>query len=694
MARIIIACATLKRELNTVLEKNGCTDPVIWLEAGDHNQSAKRREAVAAALAQCSQYDTVILAMSFCGGALSGLNSGEKKLLLPCCDDCIDLLLKMPREKDSYYLTDGWLAGDRNILAEYQNSLSKYGEERARRIFDGMFRGYRKLNWIDCGCSNSEGQDKAKEAARVLGLDYKVIPGKLQILEDLILERPCCHILRIPPHTTITMEMRAGMISIILPDWNKTIFSLPGANLLELLRQYGYAPDAPCGGQGTCGKCMVYVDGMPQKACSVTVKSSMSVQIPKHESLRVMHEASESAVTCGKAMAAVDIGTTSVICSLMDGETGLRTAVRSCANPQTSYGADVVTRIQQALRGNFEKQTQLIRNVVDQLLLDCCRDAQISPDNVERVCIVGNPAMEQLFLGIYPENLVAIPFRPVLTEPTILPCRDYLTSVPNAQLLVVPNISGYVGGDTVGCILSEKLHESEKITLLVDIGTNGEMVLAGHNRMVVCATAAGPALEGANIRFGMRACTGAIDHVWLEDGKLHYSTIDDAEPAGICGSGLIDAVAVFLELGKINSRGRIIPGQEIDGQRVLFISEKIYLTQDDIRQVQLAKGAIQAGIRLLMEHMEITEAQIDCCLLAGAFGTYLNPESACRIGLLSCELNEKILAVGNAAARGAEKMVLNHDLFRKSREIIDKTEALELASLPNFSRFYGKSICF
>ena len=326
--------------------------------------------------------------------------------------------------------------------------------------------------------------------------------------------------------------------------------------------------------------------------------------------------------------------------------------------------------------------------------MKCCADAKIHPSAVETVCIVGNPAMEQLFLGISPENLVEIPFHPVITEAKALPCRDYLPALPDAQLLVTPNISGYVGGDTLGCILAENLDRAEKLTLLVDIGTNGEMVLAGNERLIVSATAAGPALEGANIRFGMRACAGAIDHVWLEKGQITYSTIDNGEPVGICGSGLIDAVAVFLELGKINARGRIAPGAEIDGQRILAISENIYLTQEDIRQVQLAKGAIHAGIRLLMDQMGVTAEEIDTCLLAGAFGTYLDPKGACRIALLPPELDGKILPVGNAAARGAERMALEPCLFRKSEQILRRTEALELAAHPDFSGTYAKSMRF
>lgn len=691
MARIIIACATLKRELNMAMDRIGCSDPVIWLEPGDHNQPRKRREAIVKALESCAQYDTVILAMSFCGNSLVGLKSGAKSLLLPCFDDCIGLLLGDKRRNDVYYLTDGWLNGQQNILSEYESAVRKYGQEKAERIFAAMLRGYSNLAWIDTGVGTEEGKQKARMTAALLGLTFEVVPGSLKNLEDLLSERDSGHILRLPPHSTITPEMRRGMIPVTLSPERKVLYALLGENLLKLLRQNGLAPDAPCGGRGTCGKCLVYIDDVPQKACGIAVNAPLSIRLEKRKYLRILSETAKPSGAVVHPAAAVDIGTTSLVCSLLDLETGARLAVRAKSNPQSVYGADVVTRIQSALSGSMDAQTGLIRKAVSDLIQDCCAEIRIQPEMVEQICIAGNPAMEQLFLGISLKNLARIPFEPVLTEAKYRNAGEYLTLFPKASLLAAPNISGYVGGDTVGCILSEKLYDATEKTLLVDIGTNGEMVLAGGNRMVACATAAGPALEGANIRFGMGAYDGAIDHVWLENGEIRFSTIGNVSPEGICGSGLIDAVAVFLELGAINSRGRIAPEFEKDGQRVLKLCEEVWLTQEDIRQVQLAKGAICAGIRLMMRHLDISEEDIGACLLAGAFGTYLNPESACRIGLIPGKLQEKIRSVGNAALRGAEQMLKDHQI---TAEICRNTEVLELASLGDFPRTYAKSMNF
>lgn len=689
MARVILACATLKRELNMAMQKLNCNDPIIWLSAGDHNQPRKRRESIEQALRSCSGYDTVILAMTFCGNALVGLSSCDHTLLLPCCDDCISLLLDGPRQPDTYYLTDGWLDGERNLLAEYDRSLRKYGAEKTRRIFSDMLRGYRNMAWVNTGCSTGNGPTQSREAAELMGLSFTEVKGTISGLEELLLEQSSCSILRIPPHTTITWEMRRGMIPVTVINQEKTIFALPEENLLQLLRRNGLSPDAPCGGLGTCGKCTVFINDEPHKACSYHVTAPISVRIPHKAELHTLTVPVGNSCHASHTVAAVDIGTTGLVCSLLNGKSGERLAVKSTGNPQRVFGADVITRIRAALSGHGNELTDLIRKEVNRLLLQCCEATGVSPETVKKVCITGNPAMEQLFLGISPENLVEIPFTPVLKKTQPLPCGDYLPLCHNAELLIAPNISGYVGGDTVSCILSEALGERESLSLLVDIGTNGEMVLGNRNRLVACATAAGPALEGANISCGMCATAGAIDHVWLENGNIRYHTIDDVNPAGVCGSGLIDAVAVFLELGMINTRGRIIGAHQS-----LAICPGIQLIQEDIRQVQLAKGAIHAGILLMMDFLNISVEEIDSCMLAGAFGTYLNPESACRIGLLPRALLSKMHPIGNASLAGAEMMALDDTFFRKSQEIALHTQVLELASLPDFPRTYAKSMYF
>ncbi len=357
-----------------------------------------------------------------------------------------------------------------------------------------------------------------------------------------------------------------------------------------------------------------------------------------------------------------------------------------------------------ALAGEMEAQTRLIREQMGSLLGDACRQAGVLPETVGVISVVGNPCMQQLFLEIMPENLAKIPFAPVLTKAEVGEAGDIFPCCPHAALVTVPDISGYVGADTVGCVLASGLDREEKRTLLVDIGTNGEMVLGNRERMIACATAAGPALEGAKIRFGMRGEPGAIDHAALVGNTLSLSVIGGGEAAGICGSGLIDIAAVLLDAGVVNARGRLAePGTalplgdrifETEGQRCFRLTDSVYLTQDDIRQLQMAKGAIASGIELMAAQLGGGVETIERVLLAGAFGSFIRPESACRIGLLPPQLLDRIQAIGNAAGSGARRVACSGAELQRAQTIADRAEFLELAALPEFQRTFAKSMRF
>lgn len=424
----------------------------------------------------------------------------------------------------------------------------------------------------------------------------------------------------------------------------------------------------------------------------------MTVTLPKKVGLNILRTGLEQDMKMDPVkegyLAAFDIGTTSVVCFLMDGKTGKEIASASMINPQTVYGGDVISRIQSALSGTLEQQRDMIRGGMAELVRQVCEETNISPKEIGVVSVVANPCMQQLFLGISPKNLAGVPFAPVLTEAKIIPTAEKLPVCENAALLIVPDISGYVGADTMGCILSTKLHEASEITLMVDIGTNGEMVLGNKDRMVACSTAAGPALEGANIHFGMRGTEGAIDHVWNENGLIQCSVIGGGEAKGICGSGLIDAIAVLLEMKRINKRGKLDSETVVNGQHVIYLKDSVYLTQDDIRQVQMAKGAIYAGVVLMAKQLGIAITNIQQVLLAGAFGNYLNPANACRIGLLPEELLERIVPVGNAAGSGSKLLACDKSVLDLSQKIKEKVEFLELASLQEFSRTFAKAMSF
>ncbi len=483
------------------------------------------------------------------------------------------------------------------------------------------------------------------------------------------------------------------MALIRIPAHGREISVPTGTRLLDALRKEGIAPDAPCGGSGKCGKCRVLVDGTEQLACKTAVTGDMEVTLPEVGQLNILHTGICAGFTLDPVapgyLLAFDIGTTTVVCALLDGSTGHELAKSSMGNPQTIFGGDVISRIQSALGGSLGQLTDLIRSAMTALTQAVCHDAGISPHRIGVVSVVGNPAMQQLFLGISPENLAKIPFSPVLTEANTISCGEILPICPHAKLLIVPDIAGFVGADTLGCLLATKLHEKEELTLLVDIGTNGEMVLGNQDAMIACSTAAGPALEGANIRFGMGAAAGAIDHVWLENGKMACSVIGGGGAKGICGSGIIDAIAMGLKLGLINHRGRILTED-----RILRLTDAVYLTQEDIRQVQQAKGAICAGVTLLAAQLGVALGEIQKVQLAGAFGSFLNPENACRIGLLPEELADRIEAVGNAALSGAKILACDQKMLPFSQNLTEKIQFLELASLPEFSRTFALSMRF
>lgn len=477
----------------------------------------------------------------------------------------------------------------------------------------------------------------------------------------------------------------------VMPQ-QQNIDAAAGENLLAVLRTSGFFVNAPCGGNGSCGKCTVWIDGREVLACKTVIDRDMTVTLPAAQTACILTDSDprtlETDLENGFVLA-FDIGTTTVAGYLLDGKTGQELACESVLNPQAAYGADVISRIRHALNGHLEELTSAIGKCITVLTQRLCDNAGIPPRQIRRVSIVGNPAMQQLFLGIRPDNLAQLPFAPVLTEAKTLPARNHIPLLEQAELLIVPNISGFVGADTVACILATELYKQENLTLLVDIGTNGEMVLGNRDRMVACSAAAGPALEGANIQFGMGGQTGAIDHVRWAAGQFQCSVLGGGEAAGICGSGIIDAVAAAWDAGLINRRGRIH-----NDDRRISLTDRVYFSQEDVRQVQLAKGAIAAGIERMAQHLDVALQDIQQVYLAGAFGTFMDSVSACKIGLLPAVLEPKITAIGNAAGSGAKILACNAYAMNIAQAVVRQTQWLDLASDPGFGRSFARNMGF
>ena len=394
-----------------------------------------------------------------------------------------------------------------------------------------------------------------------------------------------------------------------------------GVTLHQGLQSAGVFLEAPCGGKGRCGKCTVIINGTEQLACQIPVTGSMEVMLPQEKESHVLTEGASRTVQpdgTDRYVLALDVGTTTLAAYLMDGVTGQLLARAGTKNPQISFGADVISRIQHVMQtGSAELQT-LVRTALAELTQQTAEAAGISPEEITAAAIVGNTAMHHLLLGIDPTPLTTPPYMPKECRALELPAEGLLPIAPSGRVRILPNIAGFVGADTTACLVAAEFDRRQPLTLLIDIGTNGEMVLGNGQRRIACSTAAGPAFEGGDISCGMRGGPGAVDHVFVKDGKIAWHSIGDGPPVGICGSGLVDLVAVLLEQGYINKRGRLpepffLPGTQIS------------LTQKDVREVQLAKAAIRAGIELMVRQLDVELTDIETVYLAGAFGSYLDP---------------------------------------------------------------------
>lgn len=416
---------------------------------------------------------------------------------------------------------------------------------------------------------------------------------------------------------------------------------------------------------------------------------------------------------------AFDIGTTTIVGYLLDLYSGKELSVVSTLNPQTTFGADVISRLTFASHeeNGLIKLQGAVVEAINKLIAEAIQKASVTRSQIYGISIAGNTCMHHIFLGINPQSIAVSPYVPALSEPLVLDASELKISINQAgKVFMLPNIAGFVGADTVAVLLTTELDRSEDIKLVIDIGTNGEIALGSREKIAACSAAAGPAFEGAQISSGMRGAVGAIDHVYYRD-KLEYSVIGGGEPLGVCGSALLDTVAGLVELGIINKRGKFIAYEQLtnpvakrfrenlieyEGQGAFLLAEAsitghgrpIMITQSDIRELQMAKGAMAAGVRVLMETYGIQAQDIKEVLLAGAFGNYLNPHSACVIGLIPPELESKIEMIGNAAGTGAKLALLSSSEFRRAEDIADVVKLVELGTYPRFNSIFSECTYF
>ena len=400
---------------------------------------------------------------------------------------------------------------------------------------------------------------------------------------------------------------------------------------------------------------------------------------------------------------AIDIGTTTLAGYLFELVGGNQLAVAAGRNPQVALGSDVIARIghvhKQGKQG-LEELRRLVANALNDLITRMACEVGIEANTIYKVTVVGNPTMLHLFLGIDPSAIDHSPYVPVIQDGLTLTANEVGLAVsPFARVEILPAISAYVGADIVAGMLYADMGTKGTIELFLDIGTNGEIVLSVESKMFACSTAAGPAFEGASIAQGMSALDGAIHRVTIKDGGLSCSVIGEKEARGICGSGLLDAIAELRKIGLIDSSGRLCHTQhplssQIEGQgskvRFLLTDGKIpiYLTQKDIREFQLAKGAIRAGIELLLERAGVKSDELDRVLVGGAFGSSLRPDSLLGVGLLPPMNVEKIVSLGNSAGQGAKLALRDRKVAPRLQRLTERTKYVELSFIKEFSRTF------
>jgi len=554
------------------------------------------------------------------------------------------------------------------------------------------------------------------------------------------------------------------MVTVSFTPGDKTAFVADGSNLLEVARKAGAFVFSPCNGSGTCGKCRVKIAALQHYnykedlhehlsqtdraegwvlACKSIVHGDLRVELShnKDHELKILSEGQlfnvevdtwitkifdasieKTIVKAGGILlsvepgdttqelygVAVDIGTTTLVVALIDLREGHEIAVASSLNPQALHAQDVLSRIK---LGSKPEGLQLLHDELiselNRLIEEVAINAHIYVNNIYEAVFSGNTTMLHLATGTNPELLGKYPYTSILTCGKQIQASDIRLSINSlGQIYLPPIMSAYVGADITSGILSTNLANMPGITLFVDIGTNGEMVLAVNGQLTATSTAAGPAFEGMNITCGMRASRGAIEFVSLSYGNVEIRTISKAEPVGLCGSGLLDIVGELAANGGIDRNGRFqttygsLDGtwkshfDSLDGKPIFRIANSVYLSQKDIRQVQLAKAAVRAGIELMLRTNNLTVGQVDRVLIAGSFGFHLRSESLINLGLLPGEFKDRVEFVGNTSMSGARAFLLNQHLRSKLKKIVQQVYVFELANDPAFEKTFIQALLF
>ena len=460
----------------------------------------------------------------------------------------------------------------------------------------------------------------------------------------------------------------------------------------QVLEQNNIAMAHPCGGKGICGKCKIEISGQISEldekeksagfrmSCRTKLFGDANVSILRNDNLVAetsIQKIKKNTQNKYKIGAAVDIGTTTVVLSIYDLQNGNCIASKTALNPQSTTAADVIGRIEAAINGQLENLQNAIISCIKKLA-----ESTGFFDLIDKWVITGNTTMLYLLTGKNPKSLAKSPF-----------IADYLfdeeTTFLEKPLYIPKCIHAFVGADITCAILNSKMCNSQETSLLCDIGTNGELALWKNGKLYTTSTAAGPAFEGAGISCGCQSVPGAIEKVEIDSTSKNIliKTIDNKTPIGICGSGIIDTVACLLNLCSIDETGAM-------EDEKFELEKNIFILQQDVRSIQLAKAAISAGIKTLLEATNTSEDEIKTLFIAGGFGSHLNIESAVRIGLIQKELQSKIKVIGNAALKGAACFLTDSNLQTQINQIINNAENINLGGMPEFNNNYIEMMIF
>ncbi len=475
--------------------------------------------------------------------------------------------------------------------------------------------------------------------------------------------------------------------------------------LLTLLQLNGSHISAPCGGKGTCQKCRVFLisgkvktpegevvapnsilacESYPLEDCAIAVMSE-SIEVETND---IPDELSPFSFNLGMA---VDIGTTTIAIDFYDLDEGIRVVTEGVTNRQRAMGADVITRVEYAINHGNEALTRSVVYSINDAVQSVQAKYGIYANNIKQAVVSGNSIMLHLLCDCDVSKMAQTPYQMSESFGITKKARELGLKInPDADVYIAPCPAAFVGADIALGVMTSGMLYTDETTLLVDIGTNGEIALCHRGKLYCAATAAGPAFEGANIEFGMAACEGAISEAFEKNDTLMVGVIGGGTPKGICGSGLLDAISVGLDIGAIDETGLLIG----DDGYYLDINSGIEITQRDVREVQLAKSAICSGIATLVEYAEISFETIDKVLLAGGFGAKLNINSACAIGLIPYKLKNKIYHIGNSSLKGAGEVLVNPAKRYEAEAICRDMEYIELADSEFFSSAFIENMMF